>query len=549
MNRRELLKLSLLTCGAALTSSAQGSGSPSPLLADDNASASPVLETSLGKLRGAFANGVYSFKGVHYGASTEGARRFQPPLPAKPWTGVRDALELGPPAPQYNGLLDMGLADEYAPLFQFVGPGTMSEDCLVLNVWTPTLRSGGKRPVMVWLHGGSFAVGSDGVPMIDGTNLSAKHDVVVVGVNHRLNAFGHLYLGKKGGERYADSGNVGMLDIVLALQWVRDNIAQFGGDPGNVTIFGESGGGWKVSVMMAMPAAKGLFHKAIVESGPKLRVNSTQEAEAFSKKFLDLLHVTPDRLDDLLKIPMEQYIAALHAGASFLWDWGPVLDGRSLPRNPFDPDAPAITADVPLLIGTTASETTVLVGAADPRSFSLNEADMRERLKKFLELSDDSKLDALIGTYKRNRPNATPSDIYFAVTTDSMMRLDSITEAERKVAQHAASVFMYIFAWPSPVLGGRLKAAHVVDVAFVFDNVDKAPEWVGTGPDLQPLADRVSSSWVAFARSGNPNHAGLPHWPAYDVDTRATMTFNNDCKVVNDPGKEERLAMAALHQT
>jgi hypothetical protein len=201
MNRRELLKLSLLTCGAALTSSAQGSGSPSPLPADDNASASPVLETSLGKLRGAFANGAYSFKGVHYGASTEGARRFQPPLPAKPWTGVRDALELGPPAPQYNGLLDMGLADEYAPLFQFVGPGTMSEDCLVLNVWTPTLRSGGKRPVMVWLHGGSFAVGSDGVPMFDGTNLSAKHDVVVVGVNHRLNAFGHLYLGKKGGER------------------------------------------------------------------------------------------------------------------------------------------------------------------------------------------------------------------------------------------------------------------------------------------------------------------------------------------------------------
>ena len=533
MNRRELLKLSLLTCGAALTSSAQGSGSPSPLPADDNASASPVLETSLGKLRGAFANGVYSFKGVHYGASTEGARRFQPPLPAKPWTGVRDALELGPPAPQYNGLLDMGLADEYAPLFQFVGPGTMSEDCLVLNVWTPTLRSGGKRPVMVWLHGGSFAVGSDGVPMFDGTNLSAKHDVVVVGINHRLNAFGHLYLGEKGGERYADSGNAGMLDIVLALQWVRDNIAQFGGDPGNVTIFGESGGGWKVSVMMAMPAAKGLFHKAIVGSGPKLRLNSTQDAEALSKKFLDLLHVTPDRLDDLLKIPLEQYIAALHAEASF-FDWGPVLDGRSFPRNPFDPDAPEMTADVPLLIGTTASETTVLVGAADPRSFSLNEADMRERLKKFLELSDDSKLDALIGTYKRNRPNATPSDIYFAVTTDSMMRLDSITEAERKVAQHAASVFMYIFAWPSPVLGGRLKAAHVVD---------------GTGPDLQPLADRVSRSWVAFARSGNPNHAGLPHWSAYDVDTRATMTFNNDCKVVNDPGKEERLAMAALHQT
>lgn len=395
----------------------------------------------------------------------------------------------------------------------------------------------------------AYIIGSSGIPVYDGTNLATKHDVVVVGVNHRLNAFGYLYLGETPREKYADSGNVGMLDILLALQWVRDNIAEFGGDPGNVTIFGESGGGAKVSTLMAMPAAKSLFHKAIVESGSALRVHSRGKANAAARKFLEQLHVAPDRADDLLKIPMDQIIATVHSMTRpNEIGWGPVVDGRSLSRNPFDPDAPAITADVPMLIGTNGAEST-LFSLDDSAVYTLNEADMRSKLKASLQLADNSKLDALIALYGKNRPHGTPSDIFFAITTDRIMRMDAITQAERKAEQHAAPVYMYIFDWQTPVLGGKLKAAHGMELSFVFDNVDKVPRWVGTGPDLQPLADKVSSAWAAFARSGNPNHAGLPNWPAYDASTRATMIFNNECKVVNDPGKDERLAMASLPQT
>jgi len=545
MDRRELLKSSLLGCGIAAANNAMGPWLRDSVLTGEMPPTDPIVETSLGKLRGAFANGVYSFKGIHYGASTEGPMRFLPPSSPKPWIGVRDALAIGSPAPQVipssNSLEFLG---------DITGPGRMGEDCLVLNVWTPTLRGQSKRPVMVWLHGGWCAIGSSGISLYDGTNLAAKHDVVVVGVNHRLNAFGYLYLGQIGGEKYADSGNAGMLDIILALQWVRDNIEHFGGDPSNVTVFGESGGGIKVSTLMAMPAAKGLFHKAIVESGPGLTSYSREEADAVARKFLERLHVPPDQVDNLLRIPTDQFIAAMRSMPfpdPFV-NWWPVVDGRSLPRHPFDPNAPAMTANIPMLIGTTATETTLSYGLDDPASFSLSEAEMRTKVKAFLKLKDDSKLDALITTYRKNRPDATPSDIYFAITTDGWMRMDAITQAERKAAQHAASAYMYIFAWQTPVLGGKLKASHVMELPFVFDNVAKVPGWIGTDSDLQPLADKVSSAWVAFARNGNPNHAGLPHWPPYEASTRATMIFNDDCKVVNDPSKEERLAMASLPQ-
>lgn len=547
MDRRELLKSSLLSCVGTAVTNAIGARSVRLVLANEKQSTKPIVETSHGKLRGAFANGVYSFKGVHYGASTEGPMRFLPPTPPKPWTGVRDALDIGPPAPQDKDQDGSPEGREF--MGDWVGPGEMSEDCLVLNVWTPSLRRADKRPVMVWLHEGGFVIGSSGVPLCDGTNLSAKHDVVVVGLNHRLNFFGYLYLGRVGGEKYADSGNVGMLDIVLALQWVRTNIGSFGGDPTNVTIFGESGGGEKATMLMAMPAAKGLFHKAIVESGSDLRAHSPDEADAMTKKFLAQLHVMPDHLDDLQKVPMNQLIAAVHSMGASSWDMGPVLDGRSLPRHPFDPDAPAITADVPMLIGTNTDESTLFYFFGDSAVFTLNEADMRSKLKASLQLADDSKLDALIALYRKNRPSAPPSDIFFAITTDRMMRMDAITQAERKAAQHAAPVYMYIFDWQTPVLGGKLRATHTIEVPFVFDNVGKVPYRVGRGADLQPLADKVSSAWVAFARTGNPDHTGLPHWPAYETSGRATMIFDKECKVVNDPGKDERLAMASLQQT
>jgi para-nitrobenzyl esterase len=545
IRRRELLKSSLLGCSAALAGGAFGSLLSRVARAAD-VSAGPVVETKYGKLRGVSGDGVCSFKGVHYGASTDDSMRFLPPAVPVSWTGVRDAINFGPPSPQATGALSNG-SDIRKAMGDLIGPGTMGEDCLVLNVWTPSLSHGGKRPVMVWLHGGGYTSGSDGSPVYDGTNLARKHDVVCVGINHRLNVFGYLYLGGIGGEKYADSGNAGMLDIVLALEWVRDNIAHFGGDPGNVTIFGESGGGGKVSTLMAMPPAKGLFHKAIVESGSTLRVSSRGDADAAGRQFLAHLNVAPDHIDDLQKMPMDQLIAAMRsmAGPNAI-RLGPVVDGRSLPRNPFDPDAPAQSANVPMLIGTNGTESTLLLGSADSTLFSLNEPDMRTRLKTYLRLADDSKLDGLIDIYKKDRPDAKPSDIYFAVTTDRMMRINAITQAERKVAQGAAPAYMYLFAWETPVLGGKLKSPHAIELAFVFDNVDKATGMTGTGADLQPLADKVSSAWVAFARTGNPNHSGIPKWPAYDTGARATMIFNDECKLVGDPAKDERLAMSAL---
>lgn len=450
MDRRELLKSTLLSFGGAMATGAVASWYPGAGRADD-APAEPIVKTTLGTLRGAFASGVYSFKGIHYGASTEGSMRFLPPTPPKPWTGVRDALELGPLAPQ-DKRWNENLPDDVVKIFgDLVGPGTMSEDCLVLNVWTPSLRSLGRKPVMVWLHGGAYGIGSAGASVYDGTNLAAKHDVVIVGINHRLNVFGYLYLGKIGGEKYADSGNVGLLDIALALQWVRDNIGQFGGDPANVTIFGESGGGWKVSVLMALRAAEGLFHKAIVESGSQLRALSPEAADSTTRKFLGQIHPAPDRLEELVKIPMNELVAPLHSGYGS--EVGPVLDARSLRRHPFDPDAPAETARVPMLIGTTADETNSLYGVEDRKLFSLDEAGMRSELKNYLVApafpmignltGGESKLDGLISACMRSRPSATPGDIYFGVTTDLEFRGPAIKQAELKAAQGAASAYMY----------------------------------------------------------------------------------------------------------
>jgi para-nitrobenzyl esterase len=338
-----------------------------------------------------------------------------------------------------------------------------------------------------------------------------------------------------------------MLDCVLALEWVRDNIAHFGGDPNNVTIFGESGGGGKVSVLMAMPPAKGLFHKAIVESGSTLRVSTPDEADAAARKYLAQLKIATDRVDDLQKVPMEDMLAAMRAltGPNSI-RLGPVVDGRSLPRQPFDPDAPAQSANIPMLIGTNGTETTALLGIADASLFSLNEADMRAKLRSYLHVSDDAQIDSLVAVYKKRRPDATPGDIYFAVTTDRMMRMNAVTQAERKAAEQAAPAYMYIFDWRSPVLGGKLRSPHGIELAFVFDNTDKTTGMNGTGSDLAPLAEKVSAAWAAFARTGNPNAPGLPHWPAYDAATRATMIFGDECKVVNDPGKDERLAISAL---
>jgi para-nitrobenzyl esterase len=471
------------------------------------------------------------------------------------WTGVRDAVDFGSPAPQDSSLdyadkelqaAFAGSGNTYGALS--LGPGTMGEDCLVLNVWTPSLRSNNKRPVMFWLHGGGFTTGSDGRSWFDGSNLARKHDVVVVGINHRLNIFGHLYLAQLGGAKYADSGNVGMLDAVLALQWVHDNIANFGGDPGNVTIFGQSGGGGKVSTLLAMPTAKGLFHKAIVESagaGFALRDIPAETATTSTQKFLDHLGLKPNQVDQLQQMSVDQLLTAMReVTAKGGLPLGPVVDGRSLPRHSFDPTAPEISTSIPMLIGTNATETTLLIGGHDPATFSLDEMSLRTRLKTLFK-TEEAEIESLIAAYRKDQPGASPSLVFFTATSDRSHRMDAITQAERKLAQGATPVYLYLFQWQTPVLGGRLHTPHTLEINFAFDNVAKAPTLLGTGPALQPLADKVSGAWTAFAYTGNPSQKGLD-WKPYNAADRPTMVFNVECKMVNDPGKEARLAQLRL---
>ena len=496
------------------------------------------VETTAGKVRGATHNGIHIFKGIPYGASTAGANRFLPPRKVQPWTGVRDALQFGHQAPQNMHFTDV-LAPQANPAEGF------SEDCLVLNVWTPGLGDGVKRPVMFWCHGGGFAQESGSWPWIDGEALARRGDVVVVTINHRLNVFGYLHLGDVGGEKYAASGNAGMLDLVAGLEWVRDNAAAFGGDPHNVMIFGESGGGAKVCTLLAMPAAKGLFHRAAIQSGAWLRGIEREEADRTARSLLKELGIAPQGIDELQKVPVEKLLAA-HTGAmqplpprrgELRTGYSPVVDGTILPHHPFDPGAPALAANIPILVGCTEYEATLFY-VRDEAAFSLDEAGLRARVG---DMVGDADAERLIAIYSKARPGATPSDVFFRVVTDRIFRRDTIRLAERKSAQRAAPVYLYYFAWKSPAMSGRLRAPHTVDIPFVFDNTD-VPLVMTRSPQAKSLAAKVSGAWIAFARSGNPGHSGLPAWPAYDTEKRATLVFDNHCALVNDPAGAERKA-------
>lgn len=529
---------SFLGYGAVATTSFLARAAWKPAIAQSLACSSPsaVVRTTAGQVRGLLTpNKVSAFYGIPYGASTAGNMRFMPPAKAAPWSGVREVTVYGPRSPQGPSALipEDAAEDRREPA---------GEDCLCLNVWTPATGSG-HRPVMVWLHGGGYSQGSAAFTIYDGANLACRHDVVVVTVNHRLNVFGFLYLAQLGGEKYADSGNAGMLDIVAALEWVRDNIAAFGGDPQNVTIFGQSGGGGKVSTLMAMPAAQGLFHRAVVESAAAIQGVSKEQATATAAAFLTNLGLNSSQVDQLQNLPVDQLVKATGSGPGFRL--GPVVDGRALPRNPFDPDAPEVSASVPLLIGSVETEVTFNRGTPlDP----MDDATLHMRVKQILHGADDATVDHLISVYRTGRPNISNIDLYLILASDATFRAGMLTEAERKADQGKAPVYMYYFTWRSPVRDGKLRSFHTLEIPFVFSNVDLGTAMNGSMQDRYPLEDKMSSAWANFARTGNPSCKALPNWPAFDTKQRATMIFNNECQVMNDPyGAERRALRSVLH--
>lgn len=529
LNRRAFLNRSVLGARLGATALAALAVSKHAGAADIGSSTGPVAETNSGKIRGRVINKVNAFQGIPYGAPTGGENRFMPPSKPRPWTGVLETQDWALEAPQ-------GPHTEIPEVAATIPKQGHSEDCLHLNVWTNSLK--GKRPVMVWLHGGGFTSGNGSYTMYNGANMARKRDVVTVTVNHRLNSFGYLYLAGIGGPKYAHASNSGMLDIVQALEWVRDNIANFGGDPASVTIFGQSGGAGKVSTLLAMPRAKGLFVRAIIQSGSNIRGVSTADANKTAQTLMAKLNVKT--ADELQKVPMDALVhATLDTPGLRL---GPVVDGSTLPGNPFDPTAPSISSDIPVLIGSTEFESNFFPNT----NFNpIDDPGLHAAVKQATRASD-SDADKLIAVYRKGRPNYSNVELSQVIASDNF-RAPVTTEAERK-SEQSAQVYMYYFTWQSPVHDGKLKAYHTLEIPFVLENVDEAKTMTGTGQDRYALQDKMSAAWANFARTGNPNHKGLPNWPAFKTADRATMVFNDECKVVNDPYREERLALSGLRK-
>ena len=479
----------------------------------------PVATTKHGRVRGSIDQGIKVFKGVRYGADTS-TRRFRPAVVPEAWSEVRDALDYGAASPQKS--------DE----------PNQSEDCLFLNVWTPELADGGARPVMIYVHGGAHANGSGSSPLYDGVALCRRGDVVVVTVNHRLNVFGYNGLGQILGGDYAKSGSIGNLDLMLALAWVRDNIAGFGGDPGNVTVFGQSGGGGKLVTLMAMPSAAGLYHKVITMSGQHVTAMGPQHAELRMRAFLDHLGLTPDRAAELATVPTAKLVEALsmadpiEKGGIYFWS---VMDHDTLPRHPFVPDAPRESAHIPMIIGNTHDEARAFT-AGDERNFALTWDTVAAKLAP--EFVVDMNAQYVVDWYRARFPEMSAVDVFFAAATCGRSRPGHLIQAQER-AKLGDGTWMYQLDFGSPV-EPRLGAYHSFDIALAFDNCHQPTSKTGTGAEARAVAARMSETFIAFARTGNPNNAAIPAWAPYDLETRPTMVFNVETRSVDDPRADER---------
>jgi para-nitrobenzyl esterase len=527
MDRRSFLGQSSLAAGLLITGSKLAQAAKTD-------GGGIIGNTQYGKIKGAREGKTLTFRGVPYGASTDG-KRFLPPAKHAGWTGVRDALETGRSSPQIPSTL---IPESMAQ--QPKGDANGSEDCLNLNVFTNALS--GKRPVMVWFHGGGYSAGSANWKMYDGTNLAAKHDVVVVTVTHRLNVFGYLHLAGLGGAQFAESANVGMLDCVQALQWVKDNISNFGGDPNNVTIFGQSGGGGKVSTLLGMAPAKGLFHRAIMMSGSNPNGQPQESANRGVEALLTTLNLSKSDVAKLQSLPAMDLMKAMRATRGLTLS--PVVDGKTLPAGPFNPVASPLSASVPLMLGSTETEIT---WNAAYKGEPIDEAELRNRVKNIAKI-DDAACDKLLAVYRKTRADWKPLQLWNLMGSDfGGARNGTNTQVERRAAASGqAPVYKYYFQWYSPVNNGIYGSYHTLDIPFAFRTCDIAESMCGNGKDRYALEDKMSAAWAAFARTGNPNTKLLPKWEPFTNEKRATMILNNECKHVEDPFKEERLARANM---